>query len=900
MPINIKHHITHTNNTLILGELSNNPSQATPSLRSKLSGVRNWDRTIDEIFDGEDFQRLAVEKTEDVFRIFKPSYYFKVTEERFEGKDRIIVEHSSKYSKGLLEVPITTETLAFKILTQRGQKIGKNQEIDLKDQIKSLRRLLDRGRHDYLAATETGDPQRLKAQKELRRQFISRLAEPVITYLVTAEGCKLFTVVSDEKASSRTEGGEEDAEYVTQSILDFDEEGNLFITEEKIKINKPLILEKKGNDEMLVIARKRLEDDVYQGKKLVANVTKAYLSEASDKDDLPKGDQKFLESLTESGIGDEIAVDFIAPQSNEEKLLKASYEDKQEKIKLLEAKKDGSSEDNKQAPAEVANEDGEESNTVEEGEGSDEKTDKQASGNIDFNGMELLSPAQIEQLRDGQTPGQLKEHVENVRSVALDYYSQDRDKQNKIIAYLHTVTPVGRKENEIAVIRKQRDGEEAMEGGLGLEKYLELCLLEAREHSKLVQRFEEWIKNALLGVRHEITKAKVRKWHLRHDRLLQAAQEIFFDYMKSVAPVVSKMIGIHEFLKLADQAQDRKPRVLIANTDASELLGDDNLLGKFKELASKLNHPNQSKLERSLSIVIAPGLVENGSDELFGIAAKEGFSVFISPRKGVNYDDLNNPDEVENLEEMWVREGNKNLKYQSAVLCIPDSELVARGTTFTVGEKFAANERAVFKIDRAISVKMCYIAAGLVARNDDRKFVQRYFKTNGVGHRLHPDWPCLNLSLSEDKYKALWEVDFLSEGVTYTNDSEEPLPFCMFEHSKETGKSYNKQRMVALNSLCKIGNRPLPLHEFRQAKYLEKVLLLDPEEKTEAALKYFTEKYAGIWEDGAVNSILDTKKYVLEYDKELGYLDIKRIKGNQSTGIVKVGTSGEEVEESTN
>ena len=861
MALRIDKHLIHTNNTLILSEINSNTKKAIPSLRTAVDSVVSWDETIDEVYGGDDTKRLLVKNMDEVMRVFQPAYYFSVSQERVDGKERIVVKHDSKFSEAGLEVPITSETLAFKILEQKGR-------VNPGEQIKELRRLLSQGRNDYLAAIRSGNPKRMKDQKEFRRKFISRVSEPVITYLLAAEACKEY-VIQDQSADGASGDGTA-ADPNTYYDVDFVafENGEPKIQRVRVKKKVEITIEVEKQDEE-VVAGRLLKDDIRVGKKLLGSVVNDIL-DTENKENLNENEKFFLTALSETGVGSEVMVDNLEAEAKSYKLLEAS--NKEQKIKLLAAKNG----DEKESVADAADEENTE-------EGAESGETNQA----------LLSPKEIAELRDSLDPSDLLENVEVIQSVALSRYEGDNESQDKLVKYLHTVTPVGRKENEIALIHKKRRGEAELKGEKGFGLYLDLCMIEATEQSPLVKHFEPWIRKALLGEPFQLeSKDAVFEWKKHHDKVLMTAEAIFDDYMSEVAPVITHLMGIRAYFQVANQASERVPKVLVANVSTDDVSFDDDLRAKMHTLLKKMNDYNQEEFERAISVVVAPGLDNVGAEKLLRIADEEGFCVVLSPGDPVDYDKVNQREAVEELIALWSKDQPADSCYQSAVLAIPDIELLPKGYKFTLGQYLSSPKRSIFETTQSISIPACFSAAGLIARNDDTKFIEKFMRKQGkIRFSLESKWPCVSMDFHDERFKPLWESDFLSEGViSKSNILEETLPFCVFEHSKDKKGQYKKQKVAYLNTLFKLGDTPLPLYEYRQAKYLDRVMRLNfPNGARSGEIQHLFEKsLAGIYKDNCSNSIIDSKRYEISYDPDTNFLEIKRKAGDQVVNSITV------------
>ena len=225
----IKKHITHTNNTLIFGRLNGNAAQGIPSLASAIIGQENLGVVIESIYNGDATQQLAVKHIDDVVRIFKPAYYFSVSQESVDGIDTKVVEHSLKYRPNSLPVEITSESLCFKLLTTNGR-------LSLNDMIAELRSSFQNGRTEYLAAAKSRNPARKAREKQIRSNLVSRLTEPVTAYLILAESTRCYNVLEPDAS----EDPESNAPITRINILvPVFENGDWRLEEQPLKVETP-------------------------------------------------------------------------------------------------------------------------------------------------------------------------------------------------------------------------------------------------------------------------------------------------------------------------------------------------------------------------------------------------------------------------------------------------------------------------------------------------------------------------------------------------------------------------------------------------------------------------------------------------------------------------------------
>jgi hypothetical protein len=387
-----------------------------------------------------------------------------------------------------------------------------------------------------------------------------------------------------------------------------------------------------------------------------------------------------------------------------------------------------------------------------------------------------------------------------------------------------------------------------------------------------VKRFKELLLRALLRKEFPVRKEKEKEWQEFHDHLLQLAQAAFADYMTKVSPLISQLKGIDAFLRTSMAAKDRRPRILIANTDVREIMGDQRLQSKFENFISALDDVHQEDFERAISIVVVPKMDEFYKDNFLDIASTLGFAAFFSPEEPVQFNDLNDPDKIKELTDIWSSTDSE--QHASGVLCLPDIVLLPSGFTFRIGEELVGKKTVNFKLTESIVVPNCFFAAALVARNDDYAFVRNGVK--GSGLRLEPKWPCIGMGI-EAKTSPLWESDAPSEGVILEKNLEEPLPLCIFEHSKNAKGKPNKQRIRYFNSLYMFDDRPVTITEYRVAMYLSRVLKRNyPNGAKPNKLETFCSRsLSGVFRDNVANSILDARRYELKFHKDDGFIEIR-------------------------
>lgn len=877
--LEIANHIRRTNNTLIFGQLNTNAQQGVPSLRSAVTGAENWGQVINDIYSDDDSKRLVIQSIDDVTRIFKPTYYFSVGSERVDGADRMVVEHSLQHKDNALPVEITRETLCFKILDQRGR-------VQLADILTELRKDLAKARDHYLAATRSRNPKRLTEQEDLRRNFISRLTEPVVTYLVAAESCRNYETLKGDAVNGDAAPSEQ-VKTITIVKPNLDtlqlERATL-----EVKVAKDDVLEQPDHEET-VKSRLELESDIRVGQKLLGAAVEGYLAGAESADSLPDTKRRLLEALTATGVSAELMVDHITEEAASYKLLAQSstqYLADQPDLLLT----DGSGRRADAADDPVASADGTDDEGASEAPSSTEHTTTAPQALVKTQGgtNAAVAKAQIENMRDGLSSDELLDHVQVIENAALQYYQDDDRKQNQIVAYVQTLTPVGRIQNKMVELGKRRGGARKLKGEEGFRFYLEMCLEEACQKSALVKHFESWIRKALLNEPYEIKLEDENRWIAFHDQIMNAAQKTFEDYMGKVAPVVTQLMGIDTFLKASSQAKQRAPHVIVANMALDDLLTDDDTFEGFSRLLRNLNDYNQEQFERAVSIIVAPGLEAFDAGRLFKAAFEQGASVFFSPYDVIGFNTLNDPGEVERILEEWVPVDAADVHYQSGVLCVPDSVLLPAGFKFRLGEYLSNNKTCSYTTDRGMSVRGCFSAAGIVARNDDTSYVEQALKQQKQKLRLEKNWPAISLRFGDQRVEPLYVTDYLSEGVILKQNLSDSLPLCLFEHSTDKSGRLKNQRVRFLNTLYVLGGRPVPLYEYRAAKYLNRVLRLNyPNGAKTNELKYFAEtSYAGIYKEGYDNSILDKERYDMKFDPESGYFGvINKAQDQEITGF---------------
>ncbi len=896
MALSITKHIARTNNTLIFGELNGNVTQGVPSLATAISGKSNWGAVIDAIFSEDGDQRLVVKSLDDVTNIFEPSYYFSVATENVEGATTMVVEHTLKYKKDALSVPLSRESLCFRILDADG-RIALDNLVD--DQRKSLRK----ASAHYVAAMTDRNPKRLREQENLRRNFISRLTEPVMTYLLLAESCRNYQKISKEDADIAATAG--DTGQIIMILQPDFENFTLKTTPLKVKAKTAIKIEPEDEEE-LVKARAALQTDIKVGRRLVAGAVKGVLG-AADPESLGADKQTLAKALIESGIADDVMLDHLsveeAPEANANiSRLRTKFLTQRSETLLLEAAQEAADPKAKKL-AKGEGEKDEEGET----EGADASTSENAAaagrdvaaseaGTALVKVKELpnlpVKKGSAETLRKSMSLSseELNDHIRNVESVALTYYD-DEQQQKQLTAYLHTLTPAGKIENEIATLGKRRHGLKELRGEKGLELYLDLCLEEAAERSALVKHFRAALRDLLLKNVRQIEPSQEKDWQEFHDRLLKAARATFEDYMAKVAPLAANLLGIEEFLRTTKETKLAQPRVFITNTNLSDIFSDPDLLKNFESLLDALNSRNQEEFEKAISIAIVPRLPEYSKDDIFDLGYKHGFATFFSPDTPISFNTLNDPEELEELRRDW---SSDRMESQSGLMCVPDHVILPADYKFLLGQFYKTGKKCHYELGQPVAVPACFTVAGMVARNDDPKYVKEKLKRKRI--RIEDQWPCLGMRFDEKDHEELWESERLSEGVINEKRLEEALPMCVLEHAKDHKGKLKKQKLRYLNTLLSLQGKPVPLSEYRVAKYLARALRLNyPEGATSSALAFFADDLGGVSKENYSNSLLDKERYKVVYDEGSQYFGIRnKARDVQVTGFDFIRDEGDE------
>ena len=790
--VTITEHITHTNNTLILGRL--NSDENAPSLIRALSDD-DMGAVINAVYEGDDTEKLAVKEIGDVTRIFKPTYFFSIDEESVDGIKKMVVNHSLKRRENGLPVEITPESLCFRILESKGR-------FDVDEIVSVIRTNLSRGRDNYLKAVKSRNPARIKAQEKMRHDLISQLLEPVVSYLIVAESTVNYRIIEGGEEAGK-EAKEEKDRHIWVLVPEIDENGNFTLARKKIRVPPaPDFKVDDLEDDSDFIPGTALENDIRMGRKYLAAAVEGQLKFASNESNLTEAKKQLVEALVESGVASELMIDDLGQDSTARNLLTGKID-----TFLLE---------HDQLLLEGGQEQPETSYVIDTDVEAEpgEKEPSPPSQNL------TLAPIQLsKKLRDNLQNDKLKKDIQLVETVALTYFSDDAKKQEKISNYLHTLTPVGQIKNEFAEINYSPNAKKKLYGEIGLGIYFKLCLEEAAERSVFVKRFKELLLRALLKKEFPVEEEKEKEWQEFHDHLLDLAQAAFADYMTKVSPLVSQLKGIDAFLKTSKAAKDRKPRVLVANMNVREIMDDQDLKDKFENFISALDDVHQENFERAISIAIIPKMEEFYKDDFLEIASRVGFAAFFSPEEPVEFNDLNDTEKIKELTDIWSSTDSE--QHSSGVLCVPDIVLLPSGFTFRLGEELVGKKTVNFKLEESIVVPICFTAAALVARNDDYAFVRNALK--GSGLKFEPKWPCIGIGV-EPQTRPLWESDVPSEGVILEKNLEKPLPLCVFEHSKNEKGKPNKQRIRHLNSLYMFEDRPVSIHDYRVAIYLSRVL----------------------------------------------------------------------------
>lgn len=836
----IKKHIKHTNNTLIFGRLNSNADQDVPSLAGAIVGQENFGQVIEDIYSKDSNQRLAVEHIDDVMRIFKPSYYFRVSQESVDGVNTHVVEHSLKKMPDALQVELSSESLCFKLMTTNGR-------LHLDEMITELRRSLQKARDDYLAATKSRKPARIALQKQMRSNLVARLTEPVTAYLILAESTRSYRVIEDGTDSTDSENGPATEGHST-IILPVKKDGEWVLERKKVRIAPPTEIPPNIDDHLNswnVGPKKKITTDIRDGKKLLAAAVQGILKSVKDESGLTATKKQLVDDLVAGGVAGELMIDDLPPEKVPHLtniLTSASDRYLADKPDLL----------------------------------IEDKSSNQSTEQA-WEGEETAVPAEVrssrmlsKRMRARLEVDALNQCIQRIELHALAFYRDDDRKQDKIAAYLHTLTPSGQIENCIVEIGSHPKGKSALRGRQGFSLYVDLLLEEASQRSIFVNKSRELFRRTLLEQPHEIPVDGEARWQQFHDHLLQTAKATFEDYIETVSPLIGQLKGIDTLLNTVMKAKERKPRVLIANNDPADIFDDDKLDQQFSKLLAAMNSYTQEEFERAISIVVVPGMADFYKDKLFEIGFKIGFSAFLTPEEPVAFNDLNESNRLQQLIDNWSHSENKF--YQSGVLCVPDNVVLPHGFRFKLGEFFGSRKTCVHELDRPVAIPVCFNAAALVARNDDTRLIKEIL---GNVLSIEDGWPSVGLRFGKQKYDPIWVDEALSQGVILEENIVQNLPLCIFEHSKDRHGRLNRQRIRQLNTLCSIGNRPVPVHEYRAGRYLNRVLRLNyPRGAKPAKLGIFCENKRGIYREGYDNSILDGQEYDLKFNEKGGYIGI--------------------------
>jgi hypothetical protein len=858
----IKKHIKHTNNTLIFGRLNGNADEGVPSLAGAIVGQENFGQVIENIYDIDSSQRLVIEHIDDVMRIFKPSYYFRVSQESVDGINTHVVEHSLKKLPDALQVELSAESLCFKLMTADGR-------LHLDEMIAELRSSVKKARDDYLAATKSRNPARMAHQKQMRSNLVARLTEPVTAYFLLAESTRVYNRFETETiASKRTD--QIGRAYSKVLLPKKNENGEWVLETQVLEIKVPDRIDsdlEEQADAPQYRSRTELDNDIRRGREFLAVAVRGLLKSAADESGLTAANRQLVDDIVATGVAGELMIDDIKAEKSPalvQLLTTASDRYTSDKAQLLIEDKSGEQPEGLQV------------------------TTTDASVPMEVRSTQAL----CRRMRNHLATDDLNTRIERIKQRALAFHVDDDRKQDKIEAYLHTLTTTGQKENEIVLLGKLPKGKSALRGRQGFELYVDLILEEAAQRSVFVNKSKDLFRRTLLEQPHEIPADGEARWQQFHDHLLQTAKATFEDYIETVSPLVSRLKGIDTLLNTVMKTKERKPRVLVANNDPADIFDDEKLHQQFSKLLAAMNSYTQEEFERAVSIVVVPGLPDFYKEKLFEVGYKIGFSAFLTPEDPVVFNDLNEPARLNQLVDDWSNSGNKS--YQSGVLCVPDNVLLPHGFRFKLGEFFGSRKTCVYQLDRPIAVPACFSAAALVARNDDTRLVKEMLRSNGLC--IEEDWPAVGLRFGRQKYDPIWIDETLSQGVILEENIIQDLPLCIFEHSKDRNGSLNRQRIRQLNTLCTIGKRPVPVYEYRAGRYLNRVLRLNfPRGAMPAKLKIFCENKRGIYREGYDNSILDGQEYDLKFNENGGYIGIS-FKGNDVV-ITEFPVESEEVKD---
>jgi hypothetical protein len=844
----IREHIKHTNNTLIFGQLNGNADQGVPSLASAMIGQENFGEVIEKIYNVHSSQRLVVENIDDVMRIYKPTYYFRISQESVDGVLTNVAEHSLKKMPDALPVELSSESLCFKLMATDGK-------LHLDEMIAELRSSLEKARADYLAATKSRKPARMAQQQQMRSKLVSRLTEPVTTYLILAQSTLSYNTIEDESgpenSTSATSAGSHGTILLPEKV-----NGEWLLKRKRIRIATPDDIPadiEDDSDQYRILSDKFLQNKVREGKKLLASAVQGALKSIKDESSLTEVKKQLVDDLVAGGVAGELMIDDLTPEKSpsvNDVLTSAKDRYLADKSDLLI--EDRASHDPKTQPRES----------------------EETAVSTEVRSERMLS----RRIRERLDVDELNQCIRRIEQHALSFFRDDDGKQDKIAAYLHTLTPSGQIENNIAVLERHPKGRSALRGRQGFGLYVDLVLEEASQRSVFVNKSRDLFRRTLLEQPHEIPPDGEARWQQFHDHLLQTAKATFEDYIEKVSPLVSRLKGIHTLLNTVMKAKERKPRVLVANNDPADIFDDENLHEQFSKLLAAMNSRNQEEFERAISIVVVPGMDEYYKEKLFEMGLRRGFSAFVSPEEPVAFSDLNEPARLQQLVAEWSH--NDNAFYQSGVLCVPDNVVLDRGFRFKLGEYFGSRKTCVYELDSPIAVPACFSAAALVARNDDTRLVKEMLRSNRPS--IEERWPCVGLRFGKQKYDPIWIDEALSQGVISEENITQNLPMCIFEHSKDRNGNLNRQRIRQLNTLLTIDNRPVPVHEYRAGCYINRVLRLNyPKGAMEEKLKIFCQNKQGIYREGYDNSILDGLEYDLNFNKDGGSIRIS-FKGDDS------------------
>ena len=810
MPREIKYPLK-TDNTLVIGTI--NPNHEVPSLRDYLESGNSEgspDTMISKIFNGSDSERLKVESMSDVTRIFKPTYYFRIHEDRLHlGRGVNAVEHSLVKPEGdACAIEISKESLCFKVLENNGR-------IDLtslkKDVLKSLRR----GLRDYVMLLKKKRAgiqvdALVKKQLDLRRDFVLRLTEPVTLYHLAAEALRNTKVILPAGETGSGEGAPSpngvflivDPEKMEVRVEPVASQNNVA----ESNVSRSVVV-----DESTAVDLNELETDEYIAGKYLPKFLDA-LETAEGVSEQQRKDYEHAARVT----GFEIDLDSRSENMNPETSLRIQ----QDTITYLEGHR------NLLLP-EVAE------------SGKNGKKKKKNSQAImlrvegEDNGQYFKKvQKQVGLMRREMDSEDLDKNLNTIQDT-LDATLHKESKAYKALSkYLLKITPEGLIETEMNQLLK--DGDHLLHGPEGERLYFKLCIEEAAKKLGQVNKFRELLFNAIFDVKAPVKPEEETSWKEMHDKVLDIARASFKGYMEALMPLVSQLKGIDDFLTISSAAKskERKPNLVIANCDLSDLGiadGEQAVTSAFHGLLAELNREAREGFKKAISLIVVPELHDTDADSLFRVAYDTNALVlFGNGRNPLNYQELTQ-ERLEELKSQWASE---EPHYKAAMLCAPDRIQLPIGFEFVLGEKLMKETPVSYATERAVAIRSCYSIAGLLARNNDYQYLKSlsFFKKK----KGQPKWPGFNVN-GESK-EILHNLPYSSEGVSPIINNVETQPICMIEHAQDPDLQSDlgmprRQHVVVMNTLYSDpAGRPVPLAEYRVAAYMSRFIALNKSE----------------------------------------------------------------------